>query len=1065
MRDRERRATSPRRNRYRACCDSALRLISRTAAGGLDHGRPRGIATLTSRRRACLLGMLLCMMWCQTVTALSLDTPLRDLRHTAWGPKEGAPDDIGSLAQAADGFLWMSASGGLFRFDGLRFERVELPHDDRLTSNRIANVFAPPSGGLWIGFVFGGAAFLHDGQMTLYGTTEGLPAGSILAFAQDSTGVVWAASTDGLLRLEGSHWRPMGVSENYRDDGFKKLMVDSADTLWVIAQAKVSFLPKGETSFREADVLPRKPGTANSGVAGIAESPSGAVWLFRDQAIQQLRRNANPGRRIATAGKGIISDLDGSLWVARSGGKLQRFTDPDQLVPGSLTYAEDPSDSYSDKDGLSSGISYGVLLPDREGNVWFATLAGLDRFSDRRVARTSLLPAEHESFFPSMTAIAAGDHGSVWVGSVLQTVQTLEAGVARRREEIGPIYASVRTDDGDLWFATPTSVLNFATGERTGLPGGDLSGPYGIQAMERDRSGAFWMSVIRRGVFRLVDGRWVAWGDIPSLPRLTALTISTDAQGRLWFGYPAGGIAVLDGGSLTVFPTESRPRVGAVTAIYGKRGSVWVGGEMGLARFDGAGFHAVVSDSGSLSSITGLVETTGGDLWANSGAGLVRIDATEIARLSRDPLHRVHIEMFDALDGVIGSSARVRPLPTLVEATDGRLWFVTNLGLYSIDPAHIRRDVQPPPVVVKSVAANDQVYAASSGLKLPQNTTSLRIDYAALSLTMPERIRYRYRLDGVDDGWQEARGRAEAYYTNVAPGPHRFRVIAANHDGVWNETGAALDFSIQPTFAQTKWFIALCVLGAVAVAAGVVRFRFRQVAARMRTRFDERMAERERIARELHDTLLQGTQGLVLKVQSAINRVPEDGPVRRILEDAVECADRVMSEGRDRIQDLRIATDARVDLPRSLAAVGEELVKGSSIDFRTVVEGSERVLNPETTREGYRVGREALLNAFQHARATSIEVQIIYGIDDFSLHVRDDGDGIATHADDAARPGHFGIKGMRERAQEIGAELEIWSRHGAGTEVLLRIPATVAYTESQRLFRWLPFWPDRGAIG
>ncbi len=502
--------------------------------------------------------------------------------------------------------------------------------------------------------------------------------------------------------------------------------------------------------------------------------------------------------------------------------------------------------------------------------------------------------------------------------------------------------------------------------------------------------------------------------------------------------------------------------MGAVTAIYGKRGRVWVGGELGLALFDGAGFQPVVSETEfALTSITGIVETSDGDLWVNSGAGLVHIEATETARLSRDPSHHVRVEVFDTLDGVVGSGVRVRPLPTLVQATDGRLWFVTNLGLYSIDPLHIRRNPQPPPVVVESVTANDKVYAPSSGLSLPPRTTSLRIDFAALSLTMPERNRYRYRLDGVDHGWQEARGRGEAFYTNIGPGPHRFRVVASNNDGVWNETGAVLDFVIPPTFVQTKWFIALCSLGAVAVAVTAIRIRFRQAAARMRMRFDERMAERERIARELHDTLLQGTQGLVYKVQSAINHVPEGTPVRRILEDAVERADRVMSEGRDRIQDLRITSDARGDLPMSLAVVGEELAKGSSVDFRAVVEGRERVLRIEALREGYHIGREALLNAFLHAQATSIEVQIVYGIDDLLLHVRDDGDGIDTNIDEAARPGHFGIKGMRERADEIGAALEIWSHHGAGTEVLLRIPAMIAYAERPRLFRWSPHWPGR----
>jgi signal transduction histidine kinase len=577
--------------------------------------------------------------------------------------------------------------------------------------------------------------------------------------------------------------------------------------------------------------------------------------------------------------------------------------------------------------------------------------------------------------------------------------------------------------------------------------------------MAVDRSGSLWVSIVRKGVFRLKDGAWTPYGGIESLPKLTAISMATDAQGRVWFGYTEGRVAALDGSDVTVFTGENASPVGNVTAIFARRRGIWVGGDLGVATLTDGHFRALTpAAAATFRGISGIVETADGDLWLNGSSGLIHVSAAETRSASADASYRIGGELFDARDGVQGSTARLRPLPSLIEGTDGRLWFVTALGLYTVDPAHIHRNTLAPPVLVQSLSADDRTYEPVTGFSLPQRTTSLRIDYVALSLTNAEKVRYRYKLDGVDKGWQDAQGRRQAFYTNLPPGPYRFNVIAANNDGVWNETGATLDFVIPPTFVQTRWFIALCVLGAAAALAALIKVRYAQLAARLRLRYEERMAERERIARELHDTLLQGTQGLVLKVQAAANSVAPDEPAHGMLEEALTRADRVMAEGRDRIQDLRIATEPESDLATSLAAVGEELSQGASVQFRALVEGPVRALLPGARDEAYRIGREALLNAFRHAHAKAIEVQAIFSDEDFRLRVRDDGTGMASAAIEAgALPGHWGLPGMRERAQKIGAQLEFWSRPGAGTEIELRIPAKMAYAGRMRRPGWLPF--------
>jgi signal transduction histidine kinase len=330
-------------------------------------------------------------------------------------------------------------------------------------------------------------------------------------------------------------------------------------------------------------------------------------------------------------------------------------------------------------------------------------------------------------------------------------------------------------------------------------------------------------------------------------------------------------------------------------------------------------------------------------------------------------------------------------------------------------------------------------------MRLPENTTALRIGYVGVSLTMAEKVRYRYKLDGANTEWQDAQGNDEAYFTNVRPGTYHFHVIASNNDGLWNEQGATLNFIIPRMFIQTPWFIMLCIGTAGMIVALVFRFRMHQLAARLRLRLNERLRERERIARELHDTLLQSTQGLMLRVQAARNRILPGDPAREVLDSALKRADEVLAEARDRVQDLRIPLEARADLSQSLKAVGEELALGRAVTFRDSVEGEARELRPKVVEEAYSIGREALLNAFHHAQASSIELLIVYGKTDLRMRVRDDGCGIDPGIlEDESRAGHWGLIGMRERAREIGAQLEIRSRAGAGTEVELTVLSTYA---------------------
>ncbi len=304
-----------------------------------------------------------------------------------------------------------------------------------------------------------------------------------------------------------------------------------------------------------------------------------------------------------------------------------------------------------------------------------------------------------------------------------------------------------------------------------------------------------------------------------------------------------------------------------MSSLASRGDRVWVGGERGLLRFDGERFIPVrTAGEDPLRELWGVVETEAGALWMAGSAGIVSLSRDQVQQVLRDPAATPKPAVFDFRDGLIGSVQSLRPTPALVEGGDGRLWFALSTGLGVIDPAHIVRNTLPPPVTIWSLTSEGHEYSPyAREVLLPVGTRQLQIGYAASSLSVPERVRFRYQLEGLDDAWQDVGDRREAIYTNVAPGTYRFRVIASNNDGVWNDKGATLVFTIPPAFYQTTWFYALCALLLIAVIVLLYRLRLRQATAAMRVRLEDRIVERERIARDLHDTLLQGLQGLILR--------------------------------------------------------------------------------------------------------------------------------------------------------------------------------------------------------
>jgi signal transduction histidine kinase len=423
------------------------------------------------------------------------------------------------------------------------------------------------------------------------------------------------------------------------------------------------------------------------------------------------------------------------------------------------------------------------------------------------------------------------------------------------------------------------------------------------------------------------------------------------------------------------------------------------------------------------------------------------------------PGREIHRRLFNSDDGLEGYSFSSGSDNPLAFDNTGRLWIATNNGIYSIDPSKIGKNNIPPPVAISDIKAAGRQYAGYSDLTLPVGISNIQIDYVAASLVNSSRIRFMYRLVGQE--WVDAGTRREAIFTNLAPGEYRFQVIAANADGVWNRTGATLAFTIPPTFLQSRLFVFLCCAAGVLMAAILYWLRVRQLTARVRVRLEDRLRERERIARELHDTLLQSVQGLIYRFQNVADDIPRQHGAHTEMLEALDRADDVLAEGRERVHGLRSWNEDR-PLPAVLSEVAEKTFSEISPKVDVTTTGSARALAPDIAAELLRIAEEALLNCARHAHATNIDISVIYGARRLQIRVEDDGVGIPSEIAQAGRrAGHFGLIGMRERSAKIGAAYAIERRQGGGTAITISVPADIAYADRPSRF-WKGPWRGAG---
>jgi signal transduction histidine kinase/ligand-binding sensor domain-containing protein len=975
------------------------------------------------------------------------DRTISQFVHTAWTAKDGVPANIVDIAQTADGFLWLGTPIGLYRFDGVTFELYQPESGPAFPSNRINALQALNNGDLWIGFLGGGASMLHNGRCTNYPSGDGLPPGNILTFAQDQDGTIWAGTDAALARFVDGQWQRAAGDWGYPYGGVQTMYVDHRGTLWVASRDSIAFLPHGARKFQTTGI---KVGQ----VPRFAEAPSGTLWMaettrsVRPIPLPENTHGLEPEIQVGSVS--MLFDDDGSLWTTSIGDGLRRVPFPDQLNGRKISEFSPAAESFTEKDGLTSDFS-GRILKDREGSIWVVTQAGLDRFR-----KGPLVPLVLPGKFGEK-ALFPGDGGDIWVSSQGGEART-DGHTWQYTEFRNYFNHGVRDSRGVTWLDTlssgPTRLFRMEKGKETPVVRMPSESENLGQVLAEDRMDTLWLAGGPHQVFFLKNGRWGELETPPEIAGKIAISAFTDDSGRIWFGF-RGAIMMLDGRNLRAFTSKDGVPNLAITCFTELGGHIWIGGPRGLALFEGNRFRTIASAGGDwLEGISGVDRDSNGDLFVTEIRGVAFIPAAEISKVLENPAARVQVQIFDWRDGLASTTGSRAPYPDSLRGLDGRIWFSTSSGVAWIDPAHIAKNLLPPPVAIRSITADGKRLGSAAGLQLPPHTGQLLIDYTALSLAVPERVHFRYKLEGYDKDWQTAGSggtQREATYTNLSPRKYRFRVIACNNDGVWNETGASLDFSILPAWYQTLWFRSICVVAFALLLWMLYRLRLRQMERLYIARMQERVGERTRIARELHDTLLQSFQGLLMVFQAASNLLPHrPDDAKKKLDGAIEKTSQALNEGRGAVQGLRSAAAIGSDLAVALRTLGDELATGGddrkSSAFEVMVEGEPKNLKPVVRDEVYRIAGEALRNAFAHAEANRIEVEIHFDALRLRLRIRDDGKGIDFDLlGDEGRPGHWGLQGMRERAKVIGGKLEIWSSAQSGTEVELTLRSSVAY--------------------
>ena len=966
---------------------------------------------------------LLCTFLCAVqVLALDPGRTLTQYVHRIWTVQQGMPaGTIYDIWQTRDGFIWLGTQTGLVRFDGVRFTLAEDLYRGVPENLWVRSGFEDASGALWVATNDVGVWRITRRGISRYGAKEGMPSDIVFCLVPGQQGVVWACTSNGLAYLKDGKIRVEHLSETGADS-VRAACLTSNGTLWV-GPDKPEVLSRTDRGF-ESHPLHFIP--ADAGVRALACSPE-RIWVGTTAGLVAINGSS---QRLYTEKDGLADDsvlsltesADGSLWVGTRSG-FSRFRNGE-------------FESFRPEEGLSQS-SVSSLYEDREGSLWVGTKHGLNQFVDGRAVPYTVnegLPSNNTG--PVLQDAA----GRVWIG-------TLDAGLVRfdgrrfsplrARQGLGSdtILALANDAGGAVWVGTSHGLNRLRDGQieitftrQSGLPSDE------IRCLYRDSQGALWagteagLVMLRNGVFEIPRGS----------PHDPVLALAADQQGRPIFSTEHGLFRVEHDVVHEIAPNGTPLR--NVDAIYlDPEGLLWLGTGTGLRLLEEPAGQPktalfLMRDGLFDSEIYGIVADDQDRLWLACSKGIFSVSRKEMRRFAAGEIKKVNSTPYSPTDALRVIECKPGVQPGIWKMRDGRLWFSTIRGLIVLNPNRLTRNLPPPPVVIENPIVNGRPEEAGGIGKLAPGQKNVQFNYTGLSFVAPQRLTFRYILEGYDKDWIEAGTRREAYYTNLPPRTYRFRVTACNGDGLCNDTGGSAEFTLAPHYYQRIWFIPALVVLAAFIAWMLDRLRIRG----LRERYDLIVAERSRIARELHDTLIQGFSGITMELQAFLARL-RSAEERNKLQDIIHDCATALRETRRSVAGLRRAPASDSSLEASIAQAARQITETKDVRLKLSLAKSPSGLAADVEYNLLRIASEAISNAVKHSGARTIEVALDTGKDAVRLTVSDDGTGFQTE-NGVSRTGHYGLIGMRERAAQIGGELEFESEPGRGTTVTVTAP-------------------------
>ena len=973
----------------------------------------------------CRAGVL--CAWALLLPWASALDPTHDIAqsvHRIWQNQPGLRQStINVVTQTSDGYLWLGTPGGVVRFDGARFASVPALEQASLGDFWARTIVEDSARRVWM---VSNNDFklvrVGDDGVKFFSGDDGQPFKEASCVASGRGGEIWVCIPGGLARFQDGQWRVYQNREQFKSRQIAACQAPD-NTVWMAGGSTITSWDGSSFATHRLTSVP-----ADTTMRALLCATDGSLWVGTRNGLVQLKDGEEHLYSFLSGlADNVVNSLaegqGGNLWIGTSNG-VSRFHDG-------------VFDSYGYREGLSQSTVFSVY-EDREGSLWVATKHGLNQFMDGAAARFT----KNEGLPSDNVGPLIEDHkGRLWAG-------TLDGGLARfdgvhfipiTHFPNSRVTTLAESTDGALWAGTDRGLIRLEDGQTSetytaeqGLPSNR------IRSLFRDHAGVLWAGT-ERGPARFDSGRFVQEPGLAKIRHLPIIAMGETRDGQMLFAAERGGVYLFSNGAMREMMEGDEP-VRDVDAFYtDPEGLVWMAATANGLRMwhDGKISHFQVRDGLFDGEIYGVLPDRQGHLWMSCSKGFFSVSRSELLAFAAGKIPKITSAPFSPLDGLRTIEGTQGVQPVGAATPDGQLWFSSTYGVLAFGPRSGIRDVPPPPVVIEEVSVNGETIALNRIHNLAPGQKNLEFDYTAPTFLTADRTTFRYILEGYDHNWIEAGTRREAFYTNLPPGKFRFRVTACSLFVPCNETGAAIAFELLPNFYQRVWFLPLCaaVLGMLGWLA--YQFRIRQ----LREQFGLVLAERSRIARELHDTLIQGFSGITMQMQALVGRVrsPEEKlALHEIIRDAGEC----LRETRRSVAGLRASAGANPGLAVAIADAARQITQERNIRLKLNLDETQPHLPAEVKYNLLCIAQEAVSNSVKHSGARVIEIGLSCSGRDVRLSVRDDGRGMPRDGNPGAQAGHYGLIGMKERASQIGAEFEMVSAPGRGTKISVQVPVT-----------------------